>query len=135
MAARGMKPKPAALKLLAGNPGGRAINEQEPKPAAPIGDCPEWFNAEAREEWQRIVPEMVRLGVFVAVDRAIVEAHCLTYGEVIATAKSGEPLKPALLGQLRYYAGELGLSPTSRARLKSPEQEGYDPTAEFFLVS
>ena len=32
MAQRGRKPKPTALKMLEGNPGGRPLNTKEPKP-------------------------------------------------------------------------------------------------------
>lgn len=135
MAIRGNRPKPTALKLLAGNPSGRPINDLEPKASGPIGDCPEWFPAEAKEEWGRIVPEMVRLGVFAGIDRAVIEGHCLTYADMIRTAKAGEPLRATVLAQLRFYASELGLSPTSRMRLKTPEQDDGDPTEEFFKAA
>ena len=131
----GRKPKPASLKLLAGTPGKRAINRSEPKPTSSIGDCPEWFPAEAKEEWDRIVPEMVRLGVFAGLDRAIVEGHCLTYADMIRDAKAGKPVRAPILAQLRFFAGELGLSPTSRARLKTPEKDDGDPTEEFFKAA
>ena len=41
---------------------------------------------------------------------AVIEARCVTYGEIVSTVKAGEPLKAALLGQLRGYAAELGLT-------------------------
>jgi phage terminase small subunit len=123
---------PTALKKLAGNPGKRPLNEREPMPAGRIGACPEWFPADARLEWDRIVPELDRLGVLTSVDAATVEAHCLTYGEIVATVKAGQPLKAALLGQMRAYASELGLTPAARAKMIVPKSGEHDPAEEFF---
>jgi phage terminase small subunit len=126
------KPTPTALKKLAGNPGKRPMNDREPLPAGRIGACPDWFPADARLEWDRIVPELDRLGVLTSVDAATVEAHCLTYGEIVATVKAGEPLRAALLGQMRAYAAELGLTPAARAKLVVPQGNDDDPADEFF---
>jgi phage terminase small subunit len=123
---------PTALKKLAGNPGKRPLNDREPQPRGRIGACPDWFPAEARHEWDRIVPELDRLGVLTSVDAATVEGHCLTYGEIVATVKAGQPLKAALLGQMRAYASELGLTPAARAKLIVPKSADDDPAEEFF---
>lgn len=123
---------PTALKKLAGNPGKRPLNDREPMPAGRIGACPTWFPADARLEWDRIVPELDRLGVLTSVDAATVEAHCLTYGEIVATVKAGQPLKAALLAQMRAYASELGLTPASRAKMTAPKGGEHDPAEEFF---
>lgn len=126
------RPTPTALKKLAGNPGKRPINTAEPQPAGRIGACPDWFPADARLEWDRIVPELDRLGVLTSVDAATVEAHCLTYCEIVTTVKNGEGLRAALLGQMRAYAAELGLTPASRAKLVLPKGKDHDPADEFF---
>jgi len=115
------RPTPTKLKELAGNPGKRPINDREPKPAGRIGACPDWFPADARREWDRIVPELDRLGVLTSVDAATVEAHCLTYGEIVSLARAGAPLKAALLGQMRAYASELGLTPAARDKIDCSE--------------
>jgi len=126
------RPTPTALKKLAGNPGKRPLNSHEPmpKPGAPL--CPDWMTGDALVEWERIVPELDRLGVLTCVDSAVLEAHCLTYGEIVATVRAGEPLKAALLGQLRAYASELGLTPAARAKLVIPKGGEDDETAHFF---
>ena len=126
------KATPTALKKLAGNPGKRPMNDREPQPSGRIGPCPDWFSADARLEWDRIVPELDRLGVLTSVDAAVVEGHCLTYGEIVATAKAGEPVKAALLAQMRAYAGELGLTPSARSKLIAPKGGDGDPADEFF---
>ena len=125
------RPTPTALKKLAGNPGKRPYNAHEVFPAKDMPACPKWFTGEALKEWNRIVPQLFLLGVVTAVDGAILEAYCQTYAEIVDTAREGKPLKSALLGQLRGYAAELGLTPASRAKLivsKEPE----DDIAKFF---
>lgn len=126
------RPTPTAMKKLAGNPGKRPMNDAEPMPAGGAPACPEWLTGDALKEWKRIVPELDRLGVLTAVDGAVLEAHCLTYGEIVATVKAGEPLKAALLGQMRAYAAELGLTPAARAKLVIPKAQDNDETAYFF---
>ncbi len=120
------------MKKLAGNPGKRPLNDREPLPAGRIGACPDWFPPDATIEWDRVVPELDRLGVLTSVDAATVEAHCLTYGEIVATVKAGEPLKAALLGQMRAYASELGLTPAARAKMIVPKAASDEPGEEFF---
>ncbi|MBR8311526.1 P27 family phage terminase small subunit [Burkholderia cenocepacia] len=126
------KPIPTQLKLLAGNPGKRPLNTNEPQPETGIGPCPEWFLPEAEQEWNRIVPELERLGMLTKIDIAILEAHCVCYAEMVVTAKSHKPVKAALIGQLRILAAELGLSPSSRSRISVPNPNNDDPTEEFF---
>ena len=126
------RPTPTALKKLAGNPGKRPMNHAEPMPSKGAPVCPDWLKGDALAEWKRIVPELDRLGVLTSVDGAMVEAYCATYGEIVATVKAGEPLKAALLGQLRCYAAELGLSPAARAKLVIPKGPEDDETAHFF---
>ena len=123
--------KPAKLKELAGNPGKRPINTREPEAKGQVEPCPDWFSEDAKEEWHRIIPELQAMGLIGKVDTAVVRAHCLVYGEVIATARSGEPLKAAMLAQLRIGACELGLTPLSRAKLSLPETE-KDECDDFF---
>ena len=123
--------KPAKLKELAGNPGKRPINTNEPQAAGFVEPCPDWFSDDAKEEWNRIIPELQAMGLIGKIDTAVVRAHCLVYGEVIATARSGEPLKAAMLAQLRIGACELGLTPLSRAKLSLPDGK-KDDCDEFF---
>lgn len=126
------RPTPTVLKKLAGNPGKRPMNKAEPLPLKGAPTCPAWLQGDALLEWKRIVPELDRLGVLTSVDGAVIEAHCVTYGEIVATVKAGKPLKAALLGQLRGYAAELGLSPAARAKLIVPKVPEDDETAHFF---
>lgn len=122
---------PTALKKLAGNPGKRPLNEREPMPVGGAPICPVWMPQEGREQWAAVVPELDRLGVLTSVDIAIVEAFCALYAEFVQTVKAGAPLKAALVGQLRFHACELGLTPAARAKLTVPKTTD-DPADEFF---
>lgn len=126
------RPTPTAIKKLAMNPGKRPYNAHEIEPTLGAPTCPEWLIGDARDEWNRIVPELDRLAVLTYVDHAVLIAHCATYAEIVTTVKAGEPLKAALLGQMRAYACELGLSPAARAKLAVPKRNDDDKTAHFF---
>jgi P27 family predicted phage terminase small subunit len=131
----GRRPKPTALKQLAGNPGKRAVNHCEPQPSG-IPDCPEHLDAEAKTEWQRISAELLTLGLLTSVDRAALAAYCASWSRWIAAEKniakfgavikapSGYPIQSpfvsisnSALDLLRKFLIEFGLSPASRSRL------------------
>ena len=128
----GPKPAPSAIKNLAGNPGKRAINTLEPQPERETPQCPDWMPAIGRYQWDKIVPELDRLGMLTKLDSAILEGFCALYAEFVTTVQRGEPIKGALMGQLRFHAGELGLTPTSRARLTVPPGQEDDQAELFF---
>src|SRR6185312_2686519 len=59
---RGRKPKPSALKLLAGNPGKRALNKREPRPRREIPSPPAHLSDGARTAWGALSTRLDRLG-------------------------------------------------------------------------
>lgn len=70
--------KPAALKILEGNRGRREIKEGPKfKPVTP--ECPKWLSREARKEWQRLAPELERLGMLTEADKGDFAAYCQAY--------------------------------------------------------
>jgi len=143
MGRRGPAPKPVSLKVLAGNPGNRPLPETRSMTVSKAR-CPTWLSPGAKSEWRRIAPELERMGLLTALDRAAFAAYCESYAQWVActrflhehgshylTPKSQlrewpqvEMAKQA--GQtMRAFAGEFGLTPTSRLRLniEGPEQE------------
>lgn len=128
----GPKPAPTALKKLAGNPGKRALNEREPKPTTGAPACPDWMPAEGRAQWERVVPELDRLKMLTTVDSAVLEAFCAVYAEFVGSVRAGEPIKASLIAQMRFYAGELGLTPAARARLAAPPGQEDEQIEMFF---
>ncbi|MGB7479863.1 MAG: P27 family phage terminase small subunit [Burkholderiaceae bacterium] len=128
----GTRSKPTALKLLAGNPGKRPLNVNEPMPRRAVPVCPDWMPAEGRKEWARTVPELDRLGLLTCVDTVVLEAFCATYAEFVETVRTGQPLKAAMLAQLRIYCVELGLTPSARSKMAAPKKDDDDEIAQFF---
>jgi P27 family predicted phage terminase small subunit len=136
---RGRKPTPTTLKILHGNPGKRKLPENEPQPAPGSPDCPEHLDSVARLEWERIVPELLRLGLLTHIDRAALAAYCQAYSRwqaaegIIATEglttvnlKTGcIRTHPAVsiakesMRLVREFMTEFGLSPASRPRVKA----------------
>lgn len=124
---KGRKPTPVALKLIAGNPGKRPLNLAQPEPSCAVLVAPDWFPDEAREEWERIVPEMVQLGVFTRVDVALLQGHCLNYAQIAQAGKKGEAIKATWITTLKGTASELGLTPSSRTRLTAKPRQADEP--------
>jgi P27 family predicted phage terminase small subunit len=133
----GRRPKPTALKKLEGNPGKRPLNEREPILPPAVLRCPRHLEPEARKEWRRVVHELNAAGLLTRVDRAALAAYCQLYarwiaaekeiqadGLILTTAKGGVMQNPAVriaatsLDGMRKYLVELGMTPSSRSRLK-----------------
>jgi P27 family predicted phage terminase small subunit len=90
---RGPLPKPAALKLLEGNPGKRALNLSDGvNPRVEIPSFPKHLGVEARKEWKRIAPILEELGLVSGLDRAALALYCQTAGRLceIETAFNGK---------------------------------------------
>ncbi len=126
------RPTPSAIKKLSGNAGRRPMNEHEPMPPTGAPPCPAWLVGDALDEWNRITPALELMGVLTQVDHSVLIGHCVTYGEIVTTVKAGEPLKAALLGQMRAYAIELGLTPAARAKLSIAPLKPEDEYGQFF---
>jgi P27 family predicted phage terminase small subunit len=139
---RGRKPKPTELKLLAGNPGGHRSNESEPQFTAGAPDPPEWLSPAARAEWDRVAPELARLGLLARVDLAALAAYCQCYAHYVeaerfiqehgltlairddkGVLKSVQPVPEVgislkMLDKIRQFAAEFGFSPSARGRIE-----------------
>jgi P27 family predicted phage terminase small subunit len=155
---RGRKPKPTARRVLEGNASHRPLNLDEPKPAAPAAD----FDTAPIEladhptaiaEWSRLAPLLRQAGQVTLADRSALIAVCLEWDRyldatrqvaqhgLVVTTKSGYPMtNPYLVIATKALAGcnklwpELGLTPSSRARVKStPLSPVDDPFTEFDL--
>jgi P27 family predicted phage terminase small subunit len=150
---KGPHPKSGYLKLVDGNRGRRPINRSEPKPKPSIPPPPDVLGVEARAEWKRVAPLLLAGGVLADIDRAALAAYCTAYGRwqqaerlladselVLTTAKRGTVTNPLLRVATRAqadmvrYAGEFGMSPASRSRVRVIDGK---PSAEdaFFPAS
>ena len=144
MAPRGRKPKPTHLKLVTGNPGKRALNENEPKPEPSLPSPPPHLDDEAKVEWGRVSEQLYALGCLSKIDRAALAAYCqayarwvraeqaiagmakrdeLTRGLMIKTT-NGNAISNPLVGvankamaDMVRYAAEFGMTPSARSRI------------------
>ncbi len=158
MSVPGPKPKPTSMKELAGNPGKRPLNENEPKPQVanlpiPRGRLPK----HARDLWKSLAPKLADLGILTEVDAAAFELLCLHYGisvealkEVwdpktksfdftVVTVQGGEKKNPVFQifkensTMFKQFATEFGLTPSSRARLNISHPEKEDDLAKILF--
>lgn len=86
MAGPGRPPKPTHLKLISGNPGKRPLPMTEPgkpKDVAPSHDAtpPSFVTGYGREEWQRVLPILVKLGRYDDRFRIGVAMYCQAFDE------------------------------------------------------
>lgn len=135
----GPAPKPTKLKLLAGNPGKRRLNDREPAPAVPdrAPYAPRFLGAEAKKEWRRIAPVLLDLGLYTDLDYAALVAYCSAFGRMIEAerelGKQASPIRTTDKGyehqtawlsirnaaakEVRSLLAEFGLSPAQRSRV------------------
>lgn len=145
----GRKPKPTALKRLAGNPGKRPLNEREPQFAPTLPPCPRHVTGEARREWRRVGRELLRHGVLATVDRAALAAYCVAYarwveaeaqvaklGTIVKTSNGNLIQNPYLavanraMEQMTKLAAEFGMTPSSRSRVQVAEPDSVPTLAD-----
>jgi len=141
--------KPAALRLVEGrgngrDSGGRKVIDAPSFKRVPPS-APEWLSDEAVAEWNRVVPELTRLDIVKAEDRAVLATYCETWSEFKAAtlalqehgsltieAKQGEIPHPAVAirrnagHRLQLLAREFGLTPSSEQSLAKESDDGED---------
>jgi P27 family predicted phage terminase small subunit len=140
---RGRRPLPPHMKLIMGNPGKRPIEGLDSSVQADPPEMPDFLEGEAKAEWERIVPELLELGLLARVDRAQLALYCMAWARWVeaetkiaeARAQGKNPLlvmtpngypqlSPWVVlsnqaqAQVQRYLVEFGMSPSSRARVK-----------------
>lgn len=160
----GRKPKPVELHIINGNPSKLNLAERIAEmPKFEITDmkCPSGLGRIAKKEWERIAPELKRLGLLTNADKTVFEMYCKVYGECIELEnfikKNGATytyVKKNKYGQvisqyeMQYpqvtqldkkrnllvrICTEFGLTPSSRGRMSLPNsKKAEDPLEKFF---
>ncbi|BDR08231.1 phage terminase small subunit P27 family [Comamonas thiooxydans] len=133
----GRRPKPTAKKLLAGNPGKRALNQAEPDFELVLNiDCPDWMGDNGRMLWEAVAPQLCKERILAATDIQNLEVYCSAYdqfrmaqadiarnGVTVSGAMGGVIKNPAATAlkeataMMASYGGMLGLDPSSRQRM------------------
>lgn len=152
----GRPPKPIELKIIEGrragiDSGGRPI-KVVPEFERGVPVMPIWLPIEARAEWNRVVPELTRLGLLKLIDGAALTAYCMTWhrfveasaivaaeGMVLHDDKQGRAQRhPALLTaeaaskELRAWCTQFGMTPSAEQRVASgkvDDGQGDNPFA------
>jgi P27 family predicted phage terminase small subunit len=151
---RGRKPLPTQLKILNGNPGKRPLNMDEPDVEVAIPEPPACLDELALEEWNRIGSELMHLGVISNIDRCILAAYSMAWSrafwaqqqlaeqQLVLTGKDGGVYQNPLLAifnkameQAVKYAAELGMTPSSRSRIKVNPQDSRNASSIMDFVS
>jgi phage terminase small subunit len=148
---KGRKPTPTGLKLLRGNPGHRPIDTLH-EPQATVGKLPEAppyvaSDAEALKFWLRQGAELVAMRTLAEEDWASFGGLCLTHSRVVwlterinkiktkrrVTEKDEirlgtyESQRGKTLDRFNKSAGDFGITPASRTRIKIPHNDGQLP--------
>ena len=127
--------KPTAVKRLEGTyRPDRATAEPEPGGTA---ECPDFLSAEARNEWERLAPELEGCGLLTSVDMAVFAAYCTAWADfrrltvqlnemaswVWESEKGYRQVVPEISMRKEAWTrvvqagGKLGLSPSDRSGL------------------
>lgn len=144
----GRKPVPAVLRDLHGNPGKRAIPEDEPEGVGDLWAPPHYMDDDQRAQWHYAL-DHAPPGLLTGTDRNILAAWvnaCVEYekavkevrtlGQVVKT-RDGNAIQNPFLGIMNRQvllmvklASELGFSPAARASLgsRAPEFPNDAPT-------
>jgi P27 family predicted phage terminase small subunit len=147
---RGRKPLPSNVVRLRGNPGKRRLNDAEPRPVARVPPCPACLGDAARKEWQRLAKELAELGLLTGLDRGLLAAYCQAhalwveavssierYGTMVKSP-NGYPMQSPYVAVVNRQvdimvriAAELGMTPSSRTRIRVGDNAPTDPFESF----
>ena len=143
----GTKPKPPAIKLREGNLGRRPINHREPQYPSTLPPAPDELDQDAKAEWERGGALLVGQRVVTEGDLPILTMYCavwsqwlqaqralMQHGLMVVDDKGAAKISPWFTVaektglELRRVAAELGLTPSSRARLQVDPQHAQKET-------
>ena len=147
---RGRKPTATNIKVLQGTFRNDRANPDEPKPEIPeILNAPDWLDAYGREAWEKLVPQLAKLGLFTSLDLLFFAMICADYSvfrratdctkdklthETEANGRCALPeiaIARAAFDRVRAGLEPFGaIGPGSRSRLKTQPEEN-DPIENF----
>jgi P27 family predicted phage terminase small subunit len=115
----------------------KRINLNEPRPRDLPPERPAWLSANAAEEWDRVVPDLVAMGTAKAADMAGLAAYCEAVARFRAATAVVSQTGPLVVGrdglahknpavtqardasyEVRLWAREFGFTPSSRSPLR-----------------
>ncbi|MFG1349666.1 phage terminase small subunit P27 family [Xanthobacter autotrophicus] len=97
--------------------------------------APSWLSREAKTEWRRVIPGLVKRRVLTSSDLGTLENYCVATGRVRQIERRIQQLDRLdlqlarlqihVMATARQHAAELGLTPVSRSR-PTIREEGDD---------
>lgn len=145
------KPTPTAQKKIAGNPGKRPLNKNEPiiKSRGTLDKPPAHVKGAARKMWQYLLKTLPK-GVLTGADVVQLEVYCNAYalytaavervnaeGSVVLSPEKGVPMQNPWASIVNRQAeimmrsgSSLGLDPSSRSKLQIQEEPENNPFDE-----
>jgi P27 family predicted phage terminase small subunit len=147
MGSRGPANKPTALKILQGTNRKDRTPSNEPKPPEfqELPNAPSYFDSVAKKEWQRLGPDLMRLGLLTIADIPLFETMCLCYARIVQAQKALKKFKSLTYEHtnkadaknfmvlpeiqiiqkesiiLKSLAAEFGCTPSARSRMNAPD--------------
>jgi P27 family predicted phage terminase small subunit len=140
----GPRPKPAALRLIEGNPSKRRIPNAIEPPPVELPEPPDTLDDVGKEEWNRVAPGLHALKLLHTLDTAALAAYCaavstwvqarkalktlaaqdtVTGGLLIKTT-NGNAIQNPLVGtantaarDIVRFAEQFGMTPAARTRI------------------
>jgi P27 family predicted phage terminase small subunit len=124
------------------DPEKRPVPAEEPK-AVSVVECPPELSPTARQEWDRLAPELAAAGRLTPFDRGPLAAYCTAYAlwveavdalqryGAMIKSPTGYPVQSPYLATANRQvdvmiriASEFGFTPASRSRLPTPSKGG-----------
>lgn len=149
MGLRGPKPMPNNLRVLTGNRGKRPLSNNAGviSPDIEVPECPAHLSIEAKKEWKRVAPELLKMRIITQLDMAALAVYCQAYAKwvdaeqkikelgeagLIDQTPSGykqisvwQQLSSRAIEQMHKWMAEFGMTPANRAKIQQaqvPEQ-------------
>jgi phage terminase small subunit len=131
----GKRKLPRNVVEMRGNPGKRPINtaEPDPTPITGIPDPPREMKPEAVKEWKRIIGYLVINKIIGIEGLSNLATYCMMHARIVELEKLGSTADAAMIGQYRLMAGEFGLTPSGRAKLKTGNGKEKDSDEKRFF--
>ena len=137
----GRTPQPIPLRILKGRSATKDVAGR-PIPQVPAfnrgaPEPPPWLDREAREEWNRIAPELERLDLLKPEDHGAFAAYCLAWSRLassVATYQAeGLTATNPSTGRVAVHPAEHTAQAAGRDLLRYAQQFGLTPVAEIAL--
>ena len=154
----GRPSKPTKIKELLGNPGNRPLNTKEPEFSEKKDHVPppEFLDDGAKEEWLRMMPELVANGLLTSGDMMAFTAYCVSCarwvelekmivalkakdpimkGYIVKGSKTSAMLNPLVraardeMENMMRFGARFGFSPSDRAGITAKPKEDENPYA------